>query len=288
VVETYDLSGPERGKKLAEEALLEMEEKLQHKADELSALHALSLDITTLQDFPTLLDRIVERLRLRGLVGGGITVAFGFDNHGVDSRRIAIAAASNEVRAMLALINLQLEAAPPNAAIESIRIEVEPRIPRPAQTELFVPPSPAPEKLQVTIARLAALCGPDNVGVLRAENSHRPEAVRLEVFRPPPAPSMPSAEPTVKNVTQLVIRAIRPAMEVEVMISRGMPEFVRGTNLGGRVISLAGPWRRDGEWWRDRNGFARDYYELALDDGGVYRAFRDLTTERWYVDGVYD
>ncbi len=234
-----------------------------------------------------MLDRIVERLRLRGLVGGDITIAFEFDNHGVDSRRIAIAAASNEVRAMLALINLRLEAAPPNAAIESIRIEVEPRIPRPAQTELFVSPSPAPEKLQVTIARLAALCGPDNVGVLRPENSHRPEAVRLEVFRPPPATLMPSDRPA-KNVTQLVIRAIRPAREVEVMISRGIPEFVRGTTLSGRVVSLAGPWRRDGEWWRDRNGFARDYYELALDDGGVYRAFRDLTTERWYVDGVYD
>lgn len=234
-----------------------------------------------------MLDRIVERLRLRGLVGGDITVAFGLDNHGVDSRRIAIAAASNEVRAMLALVNLRLEAAPPNAAIESIRIEVEPRIPRPAQTELFMPPSPAPEKLQVTIARLVALCGPENVGVLRPENSHRPEAVRLEVFRPPPAPSMPS-DRHAKNVTQLVIRAIRPAREVEVMISRGMPEFVRGTNLGGRVVSLAGPWRRDGEWWRNSDGFTRDYYELALDDGGVYRAFRDLNSERWYVDGVYD
>jgi hypothetical protein len=112
--------------------------------------------------------------------------------------------------------------------------------------------------------------------------------VLLEVFRPPPAPSMLSAEPTVKNVTQLVIRAIRPAMEVEVMISRGMPEFVRGSNLGGRVVSRAGPWRRDGEWWRNSDGFTRDYYELALDDGGIYRVFRDLTTERWYVDGVYD
>jgi len=72
------------------------------------------------------------------------------------------------------------------------------------------------------------------------------------------------------------------------MCSRGMPEFVRGTDLGGRVISFAGPWRRDGEWWSGASGFSRDYYELALDDGGVYRAFRDLNSERWYVDGVYD
>jgi hypothetical protein len=42
---------------------------------------------------------------------------------------------------------------------------------------------------------------------------------------------------------------------------------------------------RDGH---TRAGFARDYYELALDDGGVYRVFHDLRTDRWFVDGVYD
>jgi hypothetical protein len=63
---------------------------------------------------------------------------------------------------------------------------------------------------------------------------------------------------------------------------------VRGASLGGRVVARAGPWRHDGEWWRDGAGFARDYYELALDDGGVYRVFRDLKSQRWYLDGVYD
>ena len=33
------------------------------------------------------------------------------------------------------------------------------------------------------------------------------------------------------------------------MCTREIPEFVRGKNLGARVISIAGPWRRDGEWW---------------------------------------
>jgi len=32
----------------------------------------------------------------------------------------------------------------------------------------------------------------------------------------------------------------------------------------------------------------RDYYELALADGGVYRVFRDLDSGRWFVDGIYD
>ena len=93
------------------------------------------------------------------------------------------------------------------------------------------------------------------------------------------------------------------------MSSRGLPEFVRGRQICARVVSIAGPWRRQGEWWKtalDRRmrrgkwrhrrgvrcgltgGFAHDYYEMALDDGGVYRVFRDLRSDRWFVDGIYD
>jgi protein ImuB len=308
-----------------------------------------------------MLERLAERLSLRGLVAGDITLAFGMSGHRSFNRRVEVAAPSNDVRAILTLINLSLEAAPPEAAVESIRIEIAPRVPRPAQTDMFIPPSPAPDKLQTTIARLAALCGPGNVGMLSAENSHRPEAMRLDAFSPP-APAFPEKTPA-KNVTQLVIRAIRPAREIEVMCSREIPEFVRGENLGARVISIAGPWRRDGEWWlgcasdvdthadssdktnpppkhglelhdgrmfgahprqvsaenlkalssltpapsptphlngangngarsemngADKCGFIRDYYELALEDGGVYRVFRDVNSHKWFLDGTYD
>jgi protein ImuB len=306
----------------------------------------------------TMLERLAERLSLRGLVAGDITLAFGMDGHRSFSRRVAVAAPSNDVRAILTLINLNLEAAPPEAAVESIRIEIAPRVPRPAQTDMFLPPSPAPDKLQTTIARLSALCGPGNVGAISAENSHRPEAMRLDPFAPPAAPHIPE-NAVAKNVTQLVIRAIAPAREIEVMCSREIPEFVRGENLGARVISIAGPWRRDGEWWLGcitdehadlpdkpaterglerhdgrmfgahprqvsaqnlkalssftsapsptprlngasehhtkaemngarKCGFARDYYELALEDGGVYRVFRDLNSHKWFLDGAYD
>ncbi|MDO8433922.1 MAG: DNA polymerase Y family protein [Candidatus Binatus sp.] len=314
-----------------------------------------------------MLERLTERLAIRGLVAGDITLAFGMSGHRNFSRRIAIAASSNDVRAILTLINLSLEAAPPEVAVESIRIDIEPRVPRPAQTDMFIPPAPAPDKLQTTIARLTALCGPGNVGALSAENSHRPGAMRVEPFAPPAAPLIPADAP-LKNVTQLVIRTIRPAREIEVMCTRAIPEFIRGENLGARVISIAGPWRRDGEWWKNgasespacaapqqnqalhaikRNGgppfgqhprevtahnlksfagsscaassctsengsalnssgqthdenartesaaerergFIRDYYELALEDGGVYRVFRDVNSDQWFLDGSYD
>jgi hypothetical protein len=115
----------------------------------------------------------------------------------------------------------------------------------------------------------------------------------------------------------MVMRTVRPAEEVEVMCVRETPEFVRGKNVCARVVSAAGPWRRQGEWWAadedslpqlegasNGNGsqpapavswqsqaprsYARDYYELALEDGGIYRAFCDLCSGKWFVDGFYD
>ncbi len=250
-----------------------------------------------------MLERLCERLKLRGLVAGDMMLSFGLSDHRKFSRRVAIGAPSNDARAMLAMVTLSLENAAPQAAIETIRIDVEPRKPRAAQTDMFLPPAPAPDRLELTVARLAALCGPENVGTLRPEDSHRVEAVRLEEFHPPPPRALElNGQVEAKTVAQLAIRAVRPPLAVEVLLSRGAPEFVRGPNLGARVVSIAGPWRRDGEWWhagddtapspqlvmKTNGNFRRDYYELALADGGVYRVFCDLNSAQWFVDGIYD
>ncbi|MFZ0888882.1 MAG: DNA polymerase Y family protein [Candidatus Binataceae bacterium] len=261
-----------------------------------------------------MLARLVARLELRGLMAGDVTLSLKLSGGGGDDRRVAVAAATNEVRSLLALILLSLEGAPPPTAIEAIRIAIAPRRTRPAQADLFLPPAPAPDRLQITIARLAALCGPDHVGALMPMNSHRPEAVEVVAFDPSRVEAAPSPSPAknagegrtplalqsspverrtreTENVVRLVIRAIRPAEEVEVMCARGgIPEFVRGQDLCARVISIAGPWRRQGEWWRIEagGGFARDYYDVALADGAVYRMFCDLHSGNWFVDGVYD
>jgi hypothetical protein len=186
---------------------------------------------------------------------------------------------------------------------------------------MFAPPCPAPERLHVTLARLAALCGPGKVGTLMPRNSHLPDAIELGPFAPPPAavsaPARTQTGATISAdrggakvppaagaaVTQLAVRAIRPPYQVEVLCSRGGAlEFVRGADFGGRVVSCAGPWRiaaaqahpgagggNNGDDDRAKMpGAARDYYDAALEDGGVYRLLCDLGSGEWYVDGIYD
>jgi len=245
-----------------------------------------------------LLERLTARLRLRHLVAGDIVVSMELTGHRRDERRVPIAAATNEVRALLALLLLDLEKNPPAAGVEAIMLAIQARAPRQAQTDLFLPPAPAPERLQTTLAHLAALYGPDQVGALLPANSHRPEALERVDFTPPPPAAV--VRPTPVEFTRPMLRAVRPPQEVEVLLSRGQPEFVRGEQIGARVVSIAGPWRRQGEWWRtaadgatldnpcQTGGFARDYYEMALADGGIYRLFHDLVNARWFLDGVYD
>jgi protein ImuB len=254
-----------------------------------------------------MLERLCARLKLRGLVGGDLTLSLELAGHRRDERRVSVAAATNEVRSLLTLLLLDLEKSPPPEGVEAVQLSALARVPRPAQDDMFLPPAPAPERLQTTLARLAALCGPDHVGTLLPANSHRPDALERVDFAPPPPSASPSQpECNGQSVNRIVLRAIRPALEVEVMSSRGMPEFVRGRQICARVVSIAGPWRRQGEWWKTPHesenstangaagtcglpgGFAHDYYEMALDDGGVYRVFRDLRSDRWFVDGIYD
>jgi hypothetical protein len=275
-----------------------------------------------------MLNRIGERLQLRGLVAGDMTLSLGLADRSHDDRRVAVAASTGEMRSLLMLLNLSLATSSPSAAIETIRLTLEPRHPRPAQNDMFIPAAPAPDRLEAAIARIAALCGPDRVGTLLPAESYRPEAVRLSAFAPSPAaPEVHSADAALarpalrdsrllpegeanKNasVAQMAVRTIRPAEEIEVLCTRGIPEFVRGKNISARVVAIAGPWRRQGEWWavaEDHSpmklataatewqanapaAYARDYYELALADGGIYRVYRDHYSQKWFVDGVYD
>jgi protein ImuB len=258
----------------------------------------------------TMLQRIGTRLALRGLVAGDLTLSLGLADRRRDERRVAVAAPTAEVRALLMLLNLSLEKSAPAAAIETIRLTVEPRMPRPAQHDLFLPPAPAPDRLEAAIARIAALCGPDRVGTLMPADSYRPEAVRVASFAPPPATDQAAPRGQNGGIVRMALRTIRPAEEIEMMCRRETPEFARGKNISARVIAIAGPWRRQGEWWAmtasaneggESNNphtavwqagapaaFARDYYELALADGGVYRMYRDHYSGKWFVDGVYD
>ena len=89
-----------------------------------------------------------------------------------------------DAKIFLKLLQLDLNAHPPGAPIVKIHLSAEPVRPRAAQSGLFLPPSPEPEKLELTLARIAGIVGENKVGSLRLLDTHRPEAFRMQHFAP--------------------------------------------------------------------------------------------------------
>ena len=90
-----------------------------------------------------------------------------------------------DAKTFLKLLQLDLKAHPPGAPILKIHLSAEPARPRAAQGGLFQPPTPEPEKLELTLARIAGMVGPDKVGATELLDTHHPEGFRMQRFVPP-------------------------------------------------------------------------------------------------------
>lgn len=292
--------GPEAAQ-LARRARGEDEQPLVARALPLQFAEAATLDygVDNLEPFlfvvRGLLDRLLARLTVRGLVCGDLRLSLGLADGGREERTVAVAAPSTEVKPLLTLVRLHLETHPPRHAVESVRLSAVPERLRALQLDLFRPNGPAPAELAAALARLDALCGSARLGVPVVADSHRPDAYGLAPFAA--APAADGAPPPAPAHPPIALRAVRPPRPLEVFCHRDQPDFVRpvagdgaAPALGcqGRVVTLAGPWRVAGDWWRPGDAFHRDYYDAQLSDGVVYRFYFDLAQQQWFVDGVYD
>lgn len=185
---------------------------------------------------------------------------------------------------ILKLLQLHLEAHGPTAAILAFTLRIDPAAPRRTQGGLFVPPTPAPDKLQITLARIAGMVGKENAGTPALLNTHRPDA--FEMHQAPTIASDPVAGPH-SDILHLAMRIFRPALDARVTVANNAPKHVLASGVNGRVIECAGPWKTSGEWWAS-TAWVREEWDVALDDGGLYRIFQKPTVKSWFIAAVYD
>jgi protein ImuB len=186
---------------------------------------------------------------------------------------------------------------PPQAAVTSVSITCEPVKPRVLQSGLFVPLAPAPDKLELTLARLAKLVGEENIGSPALLDTHRPDAFSMKRFTlqaDPDRRRRKKKQPAIRARQCLGFRRFRPPLRAIVEAHQGWPTQIsawsKQRSVYGKVVDLAGPWRNTGDWWRD-DGWARDEWDVTLDRLGRhthYRVYRELKTENWFVEGNYD
>ena len=201
-----------------------------------------------------------------------------------------------DAKVFLKLLQLDLNAHPPGAPIIKTHLSAEPARPRSAQGGLFMPPAPEPEKLELTLARIAGIVGEQKVGALELLDTHHPEGFRMrrfvaEVARKVPQKKTPDAKEAQSAITAL--RRFRPPLQANVILENGQPVRLhcpKKKEVKGEVLWKAGPWRFSGDWW-DREAWSRDEWDLALKNGEAvefYRLVHDLLGGTWFLEGTYD
>jgi protein ImuB len=226
-----------------------------------------------------------------------------------------------DAKAFLKMLHLDLNARPPAAPVLKVALKAEPVKPRRTQHGLFVPSSPEPEKLELTISRLRHLVGEEKVGTPEQLNTHRPDsfnirrdanrlfsskAARWPAAEPGPQlihgqvdpVSMPVVRPHVDAVAvaemplpappRLCLRRFRPPRLAQVIVVNHQPVRIASQSISGRIVMAKGPWRTSGEWW-ESDPWNRDEWDVALESGAIYRLFQDShTVGHWFIEGSYD
>ena len=230
----------------------------------------LDLDTAQIEDSPQ--DRVIERSGHRM----------------IDSmtRFIRLPLPMLDARLFLKLLQLELRAHPPAAPVVKVTLEAEPVKPRLGQGGLFLPATPAPDRLELTLARLAGIVGEQKIGAAEVVETHRPDAFQMKQF----APSAPQGlkplgkiaidaarlqpRPDKNQVPQrlkprnssdanaglkacstppaMALRRFRPPLAATVELRDREPVRIAAGEIRGEVASVSGPWRSSGDWWKGK------------------------------------
>lgn len=278
--------GPE-GLRMRTLARGEAERKLRTIDDPLRFEDEIDLEypVALLEPLAFLLARLINglatALAARTLATDEVRLRLRLEDRTTHERTLRLPVPSLDTKAFLKLMQLDLEAHLPPAPVVHLWMGVKPVKPQTSQSGLFIPAVPEPVKLELTLARIRAIVGRDRVGVPRLDDTHRPDAFHWKN-------GLPGTEiqHSARQIQpRLALRVFRPPRAATVALSSGQPGFVHASNIRGKVVEFAGPWRTSGDWWT-ADAWQRDEWDVALSDGALY--LLSCTPYGWFVDGSYD
>jgi protein ImuB len=141
-----------------------------------------------------MIDCLAARAEARALALAALTVELKLEGGRVHQRVLRPALPSTDRKFLLKLLQLEIGAHPPPAAVVALTLAAQAGRSGKVQLGLFVPQMPEPSRLDVTLARLKAMVGEERVGAPALEDTHRSGSFRMESFAallPTPAPKSP-------------------------------------------------------------------------------------------------
>jgi protein ImuB len=277
-----------------------------------------------------LLDQLCARLAARSLATASLRVRFELqpsfetpvdlrkevfrekNTLGIYETDLELPVPTRDSKILLKLLRLRLQSKPPGAPIQKIVIGADSARPRATQGGLFLPSFPDPEKLEVTIARIAHVVGEGNVGSPSLVDTWRPGEFQMQRFLSPASIAetrrkhspLLHVEPQGRMLkTPPSFRTFRPPVSAKLELHGGRPMRIIFQGLRGDVLAASGPWRTSGDWWRE-DPWQQDEWDLEIDfhpspecrdpsaqsgaGRALYRLYYDSLSQSWMVRGIYD
>jgi protein ImuB len=193
---------------------------------------------------------------------------------------------STDRKFLLKLLQLEIAAHPPQAAVVSLKLTAEAGRSGTVQLGLFAPQIPEPSRLDVTLARLRALVGDDRVGSPILEDTHRGGSFRMEAFAIGAGAS--EREPDGRR---MALRRVRPSMPIRVVQRAARPAAFRDGEHRFDITAAYGPWKSSGSWWSEEGWDLEEWDVLAERGDGAFVAClleHDRARREWRLEAYYD
>ena len=249
-------------------------------------------EIETAEPLLFMLRRFLEQLAVRlaaiYLVAKELTLRITFASKQSYQRVFKIPQPTNDVDLLFRMLQTHLENFRSEHPIVAVALTAQPIKAAGEQFGLFETTLHNPHQLSETLARLTALLGGDRIGTPVLEETHRPDAFRMQPFSWAVVSAVPSGETphTLRTAhATAAVRRFRPAVFASVLQDEDNPAHVHSAKMSGKIIEQRGPYLLSGNWW-DEKAWRRAEWDLQLENGELVRVHESEGT--WRLDGIYD
>jgi protein ImuB len=232
-----------------------------------------------------MLDQLIVRLRQSYRVAAKMILRLQLESGAPYERSFLIPSPTLEGEVLFRILHTHLEDLILAHRPAGLRFEIEPSKPQGRQFQFFENQLRDLNGFSETLARLQAVVGLENVGVIELADTHQPNSFRLV------EPAFEKLSPT-RNARKsndralgLPLRRFRPSFSAQVHLTHCVPNWVFSEKAYGEIVDVAGPYRVSGGWW-DRETWTAEEWDIELDCGALYRLSKQK--DSWFVEGCYD
>ena len=287
-------------------------------------------EIETIEPLLFILRRFLQQLATRlntiYLVAKELRLRITFADKSQYERIFKIPQPTNNEDILFRMLHTHLENFTSKHPIVAIELEAQPSRSVRQQFGLFETALRDPMQLHETLARLVGLLGADRIGTPMLEETHRPDAFRMEPFawefsHPEPEIGHPERSRGVpmRNLKGNIagsldcarddgvngavrgcvpLRRFRKRKKATVLLENNRPAHVRAAEVRARHgESLTGlavegtTVTQEGPFplsgnWWDERAWARVEWDVEIENGVIARCHCDQTG--WAIDGIYD